>query len=60
MDKYVGNFKVLEDINFSVDEGEVVVVLGPSGSGKSLANEDRGGSVRTFDTVEDAFTALEN
>jgi ABC-type polar amino acid transport system ATPase subunit len=35
VDKFFGDFKVLEDINFSVDEGEVVVVIGPSGSGKS-------------------------
>jgi putative glutamine transport system ATP-binding protein len=33
--KFFGDFQVLEDINFSVDEGEVVVVIGPSGSGKS-------------------------
>jgi polar amino acid transport system ATP-binding protein len=35
VDKFFGNFQVLEDINVSVDEGEVVVVIGPSGSGKS-------------------------
>ncbi len=35
VDKYFGDFKVLEDINFTVEEGEVVVVIGPSGSGKS-------------------------
>ena len=35
VDKFFGDFKVLEDIDFSVDEGEVVVVIGPSGSGKS-------------------------
>jgi aspartate/glutamate/glutamine transport system ATP-binding protein len=35
VDKFFGDFQVLEDINFSVDEGEVVVVIGPSGSGKS-------------------------
>jgi aspartate/glutamate/glutamine transport system ATP-binding protein len=33
--KFFGDFQVLEDIDFSVDEGEVVVVIGPSGSGKS-------------------------
>ena len=27
--------KVLKDINFTVDEGEFVAILGPSGSGKS-------------------------
>ncbi|MBQ3736823.1 MAG: ATP-binding cassette domain-containing protein, partial [Candidatus Methanomethylophilaceae archaeon] len=25
----------LEDMNFSVEEGEIVVILGPSGCGKS-------------------------
>jgi ABC-type polar amino acid transport system ATPase subunit len=35
VNKFFGDFQVLEDINFSVDEGEVVVVIGPSGSGKS-------------------------
>ncbi len=35
VDKFFGDFQVLEDIDFSVDEGEVVVVIGPSGSGKS-------------------------
>jgi aspartate/glutamate/glutamine transport system ATP-binding protein len=35
VNKYFGDFQVLEDIDFTVDEGEVVVVIGPSGSGKS-------------------------
>lgn len=35
VDKFFGDFQVLEDIDFSVEEGEVVVVIGPSGSGKS-------------------------
>ena len=35
VDKFFGDFQVLKDINFSVDEGEVVVVIGTSGSGKS-------------------------
>jgi NitT/TauT family transport system ATP-binding protein len=30
-----GNLRVLEDINFSVEEGEFIAVVGPSGSGKS-------------------------
>ena len=33
--KYFGPFKALTDINFSVRQGERVVVCGPSGSGKS-------------------------
>src|SRR5215203_3072122 len=35
VNKFFGDFQVLEDIDFTVDEGEVVVVIGPSGSGKS-------------------------
>ena len=33
--KSFGNTVVLENINFSVDEGEIVVLLGASGSGKT-------------------------
>ncbi|MFK8077178.1 MAG: amino acid ABC transporter ATP-binding protein [Granulosicoccus sp.] len=35
LNKWYGNFQVLEDITFNVDLGEKVVVCGPSGSGKS-------------------------
>ena len=35
VDKHYGELHVLQDINLSVDTGEVVVVIGPSGSGKS-------------------------
>ncbi len=35
VDKWFGDLHVLQDINVSVDAGEVVVVIGPSGSGKS-------------------------
>ena len=33
--KSFGNNQVLKDINLSVNEGEVVTIIGPSGSGKS-------------------------
>lgn len=33
--KTFGDLKVLNDINFTVNEGEVVCIIGPSGSGKS-------------------------
>ncbi|WP_246301394.1 amino acid ABC transporter ATP-binding protein [Microbacterium immunditiarum] len=33
--KHYGDFQALEDINLTVNRGEVVVVIGPSGSGKS-------------------------
>ena len=35
VDKFFGDFQVLQDIDFTVEEGQVVVVIGPSGSGKS-------------------------
>ncbi len=33
--KAYGALKVLEDLDFHVDEGEVVAIIGPSGSGKT-------------------------
>ena len=35
VEKWFGDLHVLQDIDLSVDRGEVVVVIGPSGSGKS-------------------------
>jgi ABC-type polar amino acid transport system ATPase subunit len=35
VNKYFGDFQALKDIDLSVEEGEVVCVIGPSGSGKS-------------------------
>src|SRR5689334_3024347 len=35
VDKWFGELHVLQDINLSIQRGEVVVVIGPSGSGKS-------------------------
>lgn len=35
MSKSFGSLKVLENINLSVDKGDVICVLGPSGSGKT-------------------------
>jgi glutamate transport system ATP-binding protein len=35
VDKWFGELHVLQDIDLSIDPGEVVVVIGPSGSGKS-------------------------
>jgi glutamate transport system ATP-binding protein len=35
VNKWFGQLHVLQDINLSVERGEVVVVIGPSGSGKS-------------------------
>jgi glutamine transport system ATP-binding protein len=35
MNKFFGKLHVLKDINLSVEQGEVVVIIGASGSGKS-------------------------
>lgn len=35
VDKYFGDLHVLKQVDFHVEEGEVVCVIGPSGSGKS-------------------------
>ena len=36
IEKAFGNLSVLKDISLQVDSGEVVSIIGPSGSGKSL------------------------
>ena len=38
-----GTIKALEDINFSINEGELVIILGDSGAGKSTALNILGG-----------------
>ncbi|MGH8882986.1 MAG: ATP-binding cassette domain-containing protein, partial [Stackebrandtia sp.] len=35
VNKHFGSLHVLQDIDLTVNEGEVVVLIGPSGSGKS-------------------------
>ncbi|WP_072331512.1 amino acid ABC transporter ATP-binding protein [Thermoactinomyces sp. DSM 45891] len=35
VNKWYGNFHVLQEIDLEIKQGEVVVILGPSGSGKS-------------------------
>ena len=34
LNKYFGDVHVLKDINLTVKEGEKLVIIGPSGSGK--------------------------
>lgn len=34
LSKKFGNLEVLKDINLDIEEGEVVCIIGPSGSGK--------------------------
>ena len=33
---YVNNVPILDDVSFSLQKGEVVVIVGPSGCGKRL------------------------
>lgn len=35
LNKYYGDFKALDDINFEISEGQFVTLLGPSGCGKT-------------------------
>ena len=35
LQKYFDNFQVLKDINFSLDKGETIAIIGSSGSGKT-------------------------
>lgn len=57
--KYYGNNLVLDDVSLSVDEHEVVCLIGASGSGKStlirliggLETMDKGGRIKLFDKV---------
>ena len=36
LSKKFGTFEVLKDVSFSVEPGEIFVLMGPSGSGKSV------------------------
>jgi polar amino acid transport system ATP-binding protein len=35
VDKFYGDFQALSDVDLSVNQGERIVICGPSGSGKS-------------------------
>lgn len=51
LNKYYGSFHALKDINLTIEEGELVAILGESGSGKStLLNVISG--LDTFETGE--------
>jgi ABC-type polar amino acid transport system ATPase subunit len=46
VNKYYKDFHVLKNINLSVDEGEILCIIGPSGSGKSTL-------IRCINNLED-------
>jgi len=55
VDKWFGELHVLQDINLSVDRGEVVVVIGPSGSGKSTLCR----AINRLETIEKGTIKLD-
>ena len=59
--KYYGKTRGIEDLTFSVDEGEVFGFLGPNGAGKtttirtsSTSSVRRGAASRSSDSTRDA------
>ena len=66
VNKWYGDFHVLNDFSLEVQEGEVVVVCGPSGSGKSTflravngLERIQSGSIHVYETrVNDPRTDL--
>ena len=55
VNKWFGDLHVLQDINLSVDRGEVVVVIGPSGSGKSTLCR----AINRLETINDGIIKLD-
>ena len=66
LEKSFGSLKVLKDITFQIDDGEVGVIIGPSGTGKStllrcinFIEKPDGGSIKIGDLSVDAGTSSE-
>src|SRR5680860_567511 len=55
VNKWFGDLHVLQDINMSIDRGEVVVVIGPSGSGKSTLCR----AINRLETINDGTITLD-
>ena len=66
LEKSFGSLKVLKGITFRIDDGEVGVIIGPSGTGKStllrcinFIEKPDGGSIKIGDLSVDAGTSSE-
>ena len=66
LEKSFGSLKVLKGITFQIDDGEVGVIIGPSGTGKStllrcinFIEKPDGGSIKIGDLSVDAGTSSE-
>jgi glutamate transport system ATP-binding protein len=55
VNKHFGDLHVLQDINLSVNEGEVVVLIGPSGSGKSTLCR----TINRLETIESGAVVVD-
>jgi glutamate transport system ATP-binding protein len=55
VNKFFGPLHVLQDINLTVNAGEVVVVIGPSGSGKSTLCR----AINRLETIKDGSIAID-
>ncbi len=55
VNKHFGDLHALQNINLSVDRGEVVVVIGPSGSGKSTLCR----AINRLETIDDGTIKLD-
>ena len=55
VDKWFGDLHVLQDINLTINKGEVVVVIGPSGSGKSTLCR----AINRLETIQEGTITLD-
>ncbi|WP_084129914.1 amino acid ABC transporter ATP-binding protein [Demequina sp. NBRC 110055] len=55
VNKHFGDLHVLNDINLTVDRGEVVIVIGPSGSGKSTLCR----AINRLETIDEGTIAID-